>query len=59
MVIIQKPQNLENYVKVSGKLNTKLQQAGYQPLYKDNEGFYYYLKTKEIKRFVRFKGLLG
>lgn len=54
MLIIQKPRNLENYIKVDGKLNRKLQEAGYNPLYHDGL-FWYYEKTKEIKKFVRWK----
>ena len=51
MLIIQKPKNKENYIKVSDALNRQLQEAGYQPIYKDEDGWYY-LKTKEIKKFV-------
>ena len=54
MLIIQKPQNLENYIKVDSKLNRKLQEAGYNPLYHDG-AFWYYEKTKEIKKFIRWK----
>jgi TfoX/Sxy family transcriptional regulator of competence genes len=54
MLIIQKPKNKENYIKVNDALNRQLQEAGYQPTYKDEDGWYY-LKTKEIKKFVRWK----
>ena len=54
MLIIQKPKNKENYIKVGDALNRRLQEAGYQPIYKDEDGWYY-LKTKEIKKFVRWK----
>lgn len=51
MLIIQKPKNKENYIKVSDALNRQLQEAGYQPIYKDKDGWYY-LKTKEIKSLL-------
>lgn len=54
MLIIQKPKNKENYIKVNDAVNRQLQEAGYQPTYKDEDGWYY-LKTKEIKKFVRWK----
>lgn len=53
-----KPTNLEDYIKVSGKLNTKLQQSGFHPVYKDENGFFYYLDTKEIRKHVKFRRFL-
>lgn len=53
-----KPTNPNDYIKVGGKLNTKLQQSGFQPVYKDDDGFFYYLETQEIRKFVRFRRFL-
>lgn len=56
MLIRGAPKNESDYLKVDGKINKKLQNMGFSPLYYDGE-FFYYEDDLEIVDFLERKGV--
>ena len=51
MLFKQEPPNFIHYVQIDAKLNTILQENGFQPMY-EYEGFFYYKDSQELKDFI-------
>lgn len=57
MIIRQTPKDKDKYIAVNSDISNVLHEHGFYPKYIDNE-FIYYVKSKELKQFIKENNLL-